>query len=112
MSILTPKNMCLARLLRTQSFYSNYYKNALASLQLLDASIQRNASTTSSSKGIGISLPSADLTPSDKKKSKLDLTFEDSKTAFKAKSNLDLLRGYLVFQLCSIPLLVDNQKKL
>jgi proline dehydrogenase len=42
----------------------------------------------------------------------LDLTFEDSKTAFKAKSNLDLLRGYIVFQLCSFKFLVDNQKRI
>lgn len=40
----------------------------------------------------------------------LDLSFEDSKTAFKSKSNFELLRGFLVFQLCSINFLLDNQK--
>ena len=44
-------------------------------------------------------------------KPKLDLSFEDSRTAFKAKSNFELLRGYLVFQLCSLSFLVENQKK-
>lgn len=42
----------------------------------------------------------------------LDLSFEDSKTAFKSKSNFELLRGYLVFQLCGIKFLLDNQKTL
>jgi len=42
----------------------------------------------------------------------LDLSFEDSKTAFKSKSNFELLRGFLVFQLCSINFLLDNQKML
>lgn len=44
-------------------------------------------------------------------KPKLDLSFEDCQTAFKAKSNFELLRGYLVFQLCSMNFLVENQKK-
>lgn len=42
----------------------------------------------------------------------IDLSFEDSKTAFKSKSNFELLRGYLVFQLCGIKFLLDNQKML
>ena len=42
--------------------------------------------------------------------SKLDLTFEDNKTAFKSKSSMELLRGYLVFQLCSVNFIVQNQK--
>lgn len=45
------------------------------------------------------------------KPNKLNLSFEDSKTAFKAKSSFELLRGYLVFQLCSISFLIENQKK-
>ena len=43
-------------------------------------------------------------------KPKLDLTFEDSKTAFKSKTTLELMRGLLVFQLCSINFLIENQK--
>lgn len=51
------------------------------------------------------------LQPHEPNKPKLDLTFEDSKTAFKAKSTFELLRGYLVFQLCSFSFLIENQKK-
>jgi proline dehydrogenase len=88
-------------------------KNSLASLQLLDLNVKRYTSTTSSSKGQAISMPTPlDLKPHETNQKKLDLSFEDSKTAFKAKSNLDLLRGYLVFQLCSIKFLVDNQKRI
>jgi hypothetical protein len=42
---------------------------------------------------------------------KLDLKFENSEIAFKSKSALQLLRGLLVFQLCSIKPLVDNQNQ-
>jgi hypothetical protein len=115
MSILSPKNMCLMRILRS----SAACKNSLASLQLFDSSLKQRSytSTTGSSKGQAISMPTPiDLKPHhdgvSNKSSKLDLSFEDSKTAFKAKSNLDLLRGYLVFQLCSIKFLVDNQKRI
>jgi len=50
------------------------------------------------------------VTNSDNNKPKLDLTFEDSKTAFKSKTTLELMRGLLVFQLCSINFLIENQK--
>lgn len=41
----------------------------------------------------------------------LDLTFSDHEAAFKSKSNLELLRAVLVFQLCSIKPLVENNDK-
>lgn len=39
----------------------------------------------------------------------LDLSFENSEIAFKSKTNLELLRGLIVFYLCSIKYVVDNQ---
>lgn len=45
-------------------------------------------------------------------KDPLDITFEDAKAAFKSKTNMELLRGYVVYQLCSIEYLVDNNKML
>lgn len=70
---------------------------------------------SSAKKGQTISLSNLnemnELQPHQPNKPKLDLNFEDSRTAFKAKSNLELLRGYLVFQLCSLNFLVENQKK-
>ena len=107
MSILTPKNMHLTRILRNKVAYQNTF----ASLQMLDVSLKRSTSTTSSSKGHAMAMPTASLA-AQQKISQLDLTFEDSKTAFKAKSNLALLRGYIVFQLCSIRFLVENQKRI
>ena len=42
---------------------------------------------------------------------KIDLSFCNTEDAFRAKTNLELLRGYLVFQLCSINYIVDNNKE-
>lgn len=41
--------------------------------------------------------------------SKLDKSFENAQIAFKSKSTMQLLRGWLVFQLCGVNFLVDNQ---
>jgi hypothetical protein len=87
-------------------------------LAKLEATQRRATSTTSSSKGQAMSISNLDnegiqhshTSVVDKNGRKLDLTFEDSQTAFKSKSTLQLLRGYLVFQLCSSSLLVNNQK--
>ncbi|ROT79822.1 proline dehydrogenase isoform 2 [Penaeus vannamei] len=48
----------------------------------------------------------------DKDKDPLDLTFCDYRNAFKSKTNSELLRALLVFHLCSIQPLVDNNAKL
>ena len=64
----------------------------------------RNTTTTKVSKIQTISLIE------NKENNKFDLNFEDAKTAYKSKSNLELLRALAVFQLCSIDYLVDNQK--
>jgi proline dehydrogenase len=87
--------------------------------QLVQTNSLRYTSTTSSSKGQAISITSSNLNTNvaeakhhEQSSAKLDLTFEDSKTAFKSKSNFQLLRGYLVFQLCSLNFLIDNQKAL
>ncbi|ESO00677.1 hypothetical protein HELRODRAFT_82857 [Helobdella robusta] len=42
---------------------------------------------------------------------KLDPSFNNPQEAFRSKTNFELIRGYLVFQLCSINYLVDNNKK-
>lgn len=43
---------------------------------------------------------------------RLDLSFENSKEAFKSKTNADLIRGLLVFRMCSINLLVQNNQRI
>lgn len=52
-----------------------------------------------------------DSASDDKNKDPLDLTFCDFRNAFKSKTNLELLRALLVFQLCSIKPLVENNEK-
>lgn len=44
-------------------------------------------------------------------KDPLDVTFEDAKAAFKSKTTHELLRAYLVYTLCSIETLVENNMK-
>jgi hypothetical protein len=41
----------------------------------------------------------------------IDLSFKDHQAAFKSKTNFELLRGYMVFTLCSSSYLVQNNKK-
>lgn len=43
---------------------------------------------------------------------KLDLTFDNAKEAYLSKTNSELIRGYLVFQMCSLKLLVEHNKKI
>jgi hypothetical protein len=108
MAILNQKSAWLNRLLNNNHFRINQLSYTISNVQGMQS---RNTSTTSSSKGQSISLSGvSDELNHENQKPKLDLTFEDSKTAFKAKNNLELLRGYLVFQLCSMNVLVDNQK--
>ncbi|CAD5120993.1 DgyrCDS9537 [Dimorphilus gyrociliatus] len=42
----------------------------------------------------------------------LDLSFENAKEAYKSKTTFDLIRAWMVFELCSIEFLVNNNKKL
>lgn len=44
-------------------------------------------------------------------KDPLDVTFEDAKAAFKSKTTYELLRAYVVYTLCSIETLVENNMK-
>ncbi|RNA43355.1 proline dehydrogenase mitochondrial isoform X3 [Brachionus plicatilis] len=94
------RHLCQA--LKVAQARSLVTRSALPSLQT------RNASTTTTSKGQAISISNLNLEPNQRPKP--DLSFEDSETAFKSKSSLELLRGYLVFQLCSLNFLIDNQK--
>ncbi len=46
-----------------------------------------------------------------KRVDKLDLSFLNHEAAFKSKSTWEVLRALLVFQMCSIGTLVDNNEK-
>ena len=43
---------------------------------------------------------------------KIDMSFENVKEAYKSKSNWELARAAVVYQLCSIDMFVDNQHKM
>jgi len=47
-----------------------------------------------------------------RKKDTLDLSFEDHTAAFKSKTTWEVLRALLVFQMCGINIIVDNNEKL
>lgn len=47
-----------------------------------------------------------------KRVDKLDLSFMNFQDAFKSKSTMEVFRGYLVYQLCSIGPIVENNDKL
>jgi len=59
-----------------------------------------------------IGLVVKDLPKGERKVDELDLTFLDHKAAFKSKTTWQVLRAYLVFNLCSIKPLVDNNEAL
>lgn len=42
----------------------------------------------------------------------LDLTFNDARQAYRSKSTWEILRAYIVFKICSIEALVENNQKL
>ena len=48
--------------------------------------------------------------PVDRKIDPLDMTFLNHEAAFKSKSTMQVLRGYVVYQLCSIGFLVENNE--
>ena len=105
MSILNNKIKFLSNITINCFRYKNKftYKSQLPCVSKL---CYRNTSTTKASKNQTISLQSVNS----KDNPKFELDFEDAKTAFQSKTNLELLRAYLVFQLCSVDFLVDNQK--
>ena len=57
-----------------------------------------------------IGLVVKDLPKGERKVDELDLTFLDHKAAFKSKTTWQVLRAYLVFNLCAIKPLVDNNE--
>jgi len=47
----------------------------------------------------------------DQAREKVDTTFDNAKAVYTSKTNFELLRGYTVFQLCSVKLFVNNNKQ-
>lgn len=122
MALLTHNKTKILRLLANKQLFNTFSTLSQQNQILLKQSLfhelngKRNTSTTTTSKGQAISITNLSTenvqqaNENNQNQNKLDLTFEDSKTAFKSKTNLQLFRGYIVFQLCSFNILVDNQK--
>lgn len=53
----------------------------------------------------------AEAIPKQPPRDPLDISFEDAKAAFKSKTNLELIRAYVVYTLCSIESLVTHNMK-
>ena len=51
-----------------------------------------------------------DLPSGERRTDELDLTFLDHRAAFKSKTTWEVFRAYMVFNLCSIRYLVDNNE--
>ncbi|KAK0398642.1 hypothetical protein QR680_002689 [Steinernema hermaphroditum] len=77
----------------------------------------RSSSSTNPLKSAGAATAHSALSPAAAKEietcyGKLDLTFENTKEAFKSKSNFDLIRGLVVLRLCTVDFLVQNNQKI
>jgi len=53
----------------------------------------------------------ATITVHDPAREKIDTSFENAKEAYTSKTNFELLRGYTVFQLCSVKVFVNKNKQ-
>lgn len=122
MALLAGKRLSLIKTLVKQG--SNFNNKVVFAPSLSNSSLHkllynpvndqqvRLASTTSKKKNVISFSDFHDLQEFALEPKQNDFLFEDSEKAFKAKSNFELLRGYLVFQLCGVKFLLDNQKML
>lgn len=119
MALLAGKRISFIKLLAKQScsnqaalILSSKHANKTKSI-LYNNTQQVRLTSTTSKKGNVIAFNDFREFPQELEANKtIDLSFNDSKAAFKSKSNFELIRGYLVFQLCGIKFLLDNQKML
>ena len=63
-----------------------------------------------SAENIGDIAKELNTSEGERKKDELDLTFLDHHAAFKNKTTWEVFRAYMVFNLCSIRYLVDNNE--
>ena len=119
MALFGSRQLSLIKLLHKQSCFSNKatfglvneFKNSKYAIIYSNNEQVRYTSTTPK-KGNAFAFEySTDLQNDLQNINKtLDLSFNDSKTAFQSKSNFELFRAYVVFQLCGINFLLDHQK--
>jgi hypothetical protein len=98
-------------LLKTKNIYL-VNKSLLNNCGLVCLSKNFNNNLSNTNGSLLLANSTSKKTEDEKQANKIDLTFENSEIAFKAKSNFDLIRGYIVFRLCGINYLIDNQKTL
>lgn len=126
MALLAGKKLSLIKLISKQSCFkhgaalgsafthSNLNRYPQKSLLFTVNDQQFRNTSTTTKKGNVFAFNELNLNSFDQlhKNKRIDLSFEDSEAAFKSKTNFELLRGFLVFQLCGIKFLLDNQKML
>lgn len=94
----------------------------LAAKQLQQASVVRErTSVASATAATSAPLQTSEITTStpgthtatskNRQIDPLDLKFNDPVASFKSKTNTELIRAYVVYQLCSVQFLVENNMK-
>jgi hypothetical protein len=81
---------------------SNKNVHQIASSRLFSSSPMLSAAATKASPA---------TTPPGGRKDQLDTSFNDAHAAFKSKTTFELVRGYLVYLICSSEFLVENNMK-
>jgi len=71
------------------------------------ASVIDHAESTTTTAGKPTFVP----TIKDPARDKIDTMFDNAKEAYTSKTNFELLRGYSVFQMCSVRLFVNSNKQ-
>ncbi|KAF7990354.1 hypothetical protein HCN44_000159 [Aphidius gifuensis] len=74
-------------------------------LQITERKYSKDASSTSSQPGV------CGIKPASRQIDSLDLKFDDPIASFKSKKTMELIRAYLVYQICSIDFVVENNMK-
>lgn len=117
MALFGSRQLPLIKLLHKQSCFSNkaafgllngFKDSKYALIYSNDKQIRHTSTTPKKGNAFAFDYsPNCELENINKT---LDLSFNNSRTAFQSKSNFELLRAYAVFQLCGISFLLDHQK--
>ncbi|KAK2579710.1 hypothetical protein KPH14_011057 [Odynerus spinipes] len=73
--------------------------------------IERGYASTGGSATGSVQQPTDPLKPQPRQIDPLDLKFNDPVAAFKSKTTTELVRAYVVYQICSIEYIVENNMK-
>lgn len=97
-------------------FFGKLGSNSVTRVNFLNNNLHQIANTRvfSSSGYLAAAVQSSPIqkaTPTSGRKDPLDTKFSDPIAAFKSKTTFELIRGYVVYMLCSSSFLVENNMK-